>query len=140
MEKNDFERLKLSSGKKRNDFVANPIQQHLDKGDNVSQDCEICDVYGEGVVLNSATRKWFACFGFGNFDAKHEVRSVRLITEKIEQDLLGSKKKKLVVWVPHELSVKNTMDRYIQTSLITHQKLRKLGWKMLMHPPYRVLY
>ena len=25
MEKNDFERLKLSSGKKRNDFVANPI-------------------------------------------------------------------------------------------------------------------
>ena len=26
MEKNDFERLKSSSGKKRNDFVANPIQ------------------------------------------------------------------------------------------------------------------
>ena len=25
MEKNDFERLKSSSGKKRNDFVANPI-------------------------------------------------------------------------------------------------------------------
>ena len=25
MEKNDFERLKPSSGKKRNDFVANPI-------------------------------------------------------------------------------------------------------------------
>ena len=27
MEKNDFERLKSSSGKKRNDFVANPIVQ-----------------------------------------------------------------------------------------------------------------
>ena len=25
MEKNDFERLKSSNGKKRNDFVANPI-------------------------------------------------------------------------------------------------------------------
>ena len=25
MEKNDFEQLKASSGKKRNDFVANPI-------------------------------------------------------------------------------------------------------------------
>ena len=28
MEKNDFERLKSSSGKKRNDFVANPIVEH----------------------------------------------------------------------------------------------------------------
>ena len=27
MEKNDFEQLKLSSGKKRNDFVANPIYE-----------------------------------------------------------------------------------------------------------------
>ena len=27
MEKNDFERLKLSTGKKRNDFVANPISR-----------------------------------------------------------------------------------------------------------------
>ena len=28
MEKNDFERLKSFSGKKRNDFVANPIYQN----------------------------------------------------------------------------------------------------------------
>ena len=27
MEKNDFERLKSSSGKQRNDFVANPIYE-----------------------------------------------------------------------------------------------------------------
>ena len=27
MEKNDFKRLKSSSGKKRNDFVANPIKK-----------------------------------------------------------------------------------------------------------------
>ena len=29
MEKNDFKRLKSSSGKKRNDFVANPIEFSL---------------------------------------------------------------------------------------------------------------
>ena len=29
MEKNDFKRLKSSSGKKRNDFVANPIKYFL---------------------------------------------------------------------------------------------------------------
>ena len=29
MEKNDFERLKSSSGKKRNDFFANPIITHV---------------------------------------------------------------------------------------------------------------
>ncbi|KAG5308006.1 SETMR methyltransferase, partial [Acromyrmex insinuator] len=91
-------------------------------------------------------------------------------------------KKKLDVWVPHELSVKNMMDRINicdtllkrneielflkgmitgspierkrpelinrrsvvfhhdnarpHTSLITQQKLRELGWEVLMHPPY----
>ena len=30
MEKNDFEQLKSSSGKKRNDFVANPILHDTD--------------------------------------------------------------------------------------------------------------
>ena len=34
VEKNDFERLKSSSGKKRNDFVANPIDISRLEGSN----------------------------------------------------------------------------------------------------------
>ena len=36
-------------------------------------------------------------------------------------------KKKLDVWVLHELSVKNNMDRHTHTSLMARQKLRELG-------------
>ena len=41
-------------------------------------------------------------------------------------------KKKLDVWAPHELSVKNKIDRHTQTSLMTRQKLRELDWEVLM--------
>ncbi|KAG5316799.1 SETMR methyltransferase, partial [Acromyrmex insinuator] len=65
--------------------------------------------------------------------------------------------KKLDVWVPHELTQRNLIDRISikttelinrkdvvfhhdnvrpHTSLMTRQKLREFGWEVLMHPPY----
>ena len=90
-------------------------------------------------------RKWFAHFRSGNCGVEDELRSGRLITEKsneilekIEQDRHISShdifyelsihhqaisnhlkkagfKKKLNVWVPYQLSVKNKMNRHTHT-------------------------
>ena len=117
------------------------MQYHYDKDKNVAQICEkICAIYGEDTLSKSAARKWFARFRAGNCDVKDEPRSGRPITEKsdeimkIERDKHVSTveiarelgidyktvlnplhkvgyKKKLDVWVPHELSVRNMMDR-----------------------------
>ena len=102
---------------------------------------KICAIYGEDTLLKSAAQKWFALFRAGNFDVKDEPRSARPITEKsngimvkVERDKHVSTveiarkldvdhktvlnhlyktgyKKKLDVWIPHELSVRNMMDR-----------------------------
>ena len=45
------------------------LQYHFDKGDDASQACEKdFGVYGEGALLKSAARKWFARFHSRNFD------------------------------------------------------------------------
>ncbi|XP_011053166.1 PREDICTED: histone-lysine N-methyltransferase SETMAR-like [Acromyrmex echinatior] len=88
-------------------------------------------------LSKSAARKWFARFCTENFDVKDELRSGRPITEKsdeiiekvehdkhveiarelgIDKTVLNhlhktGYKKKLNVWVPRELSVKNMIDR-----------------------------
>ena len=102
---------------------------------------KICGVYDEGSVSKSAARKWFARCRSRNFDVKDEPRPGRAITENsdeildnIEQDQHISSyniayelnihhqtvlnhlqkagfKKKLDVWMPHELSVKNQMNQ-----------------------------
>ncbi|CAK9813192.1 Histone-lysine N-methyltransferase SETMAR [Anthophora plagiata] len=102
---------------------------------------KICAVYGEVFLSKSAARKWFARFRSGNFNVKDESRSGRPITEKADEILekvqqdkhissvdIGMEldidhktvlnhlhkagyKKKLDVWVPHELSAKNMIDR-----------------------------
>lgn len=102
---------------------------------------KICEVYGEGAVSDRTAREWFARFRSGNFDVKDAPRSGRPIVEnideimqKVEQDRHISSvciakelnihhqtvlnhlqkagyKKKLDVWVPHELTQKNLMDR-----------------------------
>jgi len=102
---------------------------------------KICTIYGEDTLSKSAARKWFARFRAGNFDVKDEPRSGRSITEKsdeiivkVERDKYMSTveiarklgidhktvlnhlhkaryKKKLDVWMAHELSVRNMMDR-----------------------------
>ena len=98
---------------------------------------KICGVSGKGAVSKSAARKWFVRFRSRNFDVKDELRSGRPITEKSDEILekivrdqhfsspdiayelsihhqtilnrlrKARFKKKLDVWVPHELNVKN---------------------------------
>ncbi|XP_020298171.1 histone-lysine N-methyltransferase SETMAR-like, partial [Pseudomyrmex gracilis] len=103
---------------------------------------KICDVYGHDAVSIRVAQSWFKRFQSGNFDVKDAPRSGRPITEKvdeimkiIEQDRhissheIGKQlnidhktvlnhlqnagyKKNLDVWVPHDLTVKNLMDRF----------------------------
>jgi len=98
-------------------------------------------------ILYQNQQQWFARFRTGNFDVKDEPRFGRPITEKsdeimvkVERDKYVSTveiarelgidhktilnhlhkagyKKKLNVWVPHELSVRNMMDRICDTLL-----------------------
>ncbi|XP_043502667.1 histone-lysine N-methyltransferase SETMAR-like isoform X1 [Polistes fuscatus] len=211
----------------------------------------ICDVYGHDAVSVRVAQSWFKRFQSGNVDVKDAPRSGRPITEKVDEILekveqdrhisshdIGKElnidhktvlnhlekagyKKKLDVWVPYNLTIKNLMDRIFicesllkrneiepflkrlitgdekwitlqqsessktmikseftsskvmlcvwwdwkdkvhqaieikrpelinsegivfhhdnarsYTSLETHQKLRGLGWEVLMHPPY----
>lgn len=102
---------------------------------------KICAVYGDTALSKSAARKWFARFRSGNFDVKDAPRSGRPafekvdeILEKVDQDRHISShdialelnihhqtvlnhlekagyKKKLDVWVPHDLTVKNLLNR-----------------------------
>ncbi|XP_035744177.1 histone-lysine N-methyltransferase SETMAR-like [Vespa mandarinia] len=102
---------------------------------------KICDVYGLDAVSVRVVQIWFKRFQSGKFDINDAPRSGRPITEKvdeimkkIEQDRHISShhvakelnidhktvlnhlkkagyKKKLDVWVPHDLTMKNLMNR-----------------------------
>jgi len=102
---------------------------------------KICKIYDADVVSERRTQKWFVRFRSGNFDVKDRPRSDWPVTEKVdeilqlvEQDRHMScqeianalrinhvtvwnhlKKagyaKKLDVWVPHELTQRNLIDR-----------------------------
>lgn len=102
---------------------------------------KICAIYDEGTLSKSTARYWFARFRSGNFEVKDEPRSGRphvenfeeifkkihedrhISTRDIAEELNMDQKtvlnhlkkagytKKLDVWVPHELSLKNLMDR-----------------------------
>lgn len=102
---------------------------------------KICGVYGQNALSNATACRWFARFRSGNFDVKDAPRSGRPhvenvdeIFQKIHEDRHISTRdiakelnidhktvlshlhkvgytKKLDVWVPHELSLKNLMDR-----------------------------
>ncbi|CAH2092000.1 unnamed protein product [Euphydryas editha] len=204
---------------------------------------KICEVYGENAVSERWTQEWFARFRSGNFDVKDAPRSGQPVTEKVDEILQlmeqdrhvscqeiaealninhmtvwnhlkrAGYEKKLDVWVPHELTQRNLIDRitisemlvkrnetepflkriitgeekwvkyenikrkrswstndfkawivgkqgYVEclkerpelanrkgilfhhdnarphTSLMTLNKLKELGWEVLMHPPY----
>lgn len=102
---------------------------------------KICAIYGDSALSDSTARKWFRRFREGNFDVKDALRTGRPITEKVDLILEKIKEdrhistrdiaaelnidhvtvwnhlhnagytKKLDVWVPHQLTEKNLMDR-----------------------------
>ena len=102
---------------------------------------QICEVYGADAVSERRTQEWFVRFRSGNFDVKDRPRSGRPVTEKVDEILQLVKQdrhvscqeianalrinhmtvwnhlkkagyaKKLDVWVPHELTQRNLIDR-----------------------------
>ncbi|XP_011069255.1 PREDICTED: histone-lysine N-methyltransferase SETMAR-like [Acromyrmex echinatior] len=102
---------------------------------------QICEVYGADVVSERRTQEWFVRFCSGNFDVKDRPRSGRPVIEKVDEILQLVKQdrhvscqeianalrinhmtvwshlkktgyaKKLDVWVPHELTQRNLIDR-----------------------------
>ncbi|XP_014602089.1 PREDICTED: histone-lysine N-methyltransferase SETMAR-like isoform X2 [Polistes canadensis] len=114
----------------------------------------ICDVYGHDAVSVRVAQSWFKRFQSGNVDVKDAPRSGRPITEKVDEILekveqdrhisshdIGKElnidhktvlnhlekagyKKKLDVWVPYNLTIKNLMDRiFICESLLKRNEI-----------------
>ncbi|KAG5305572.1 SETMR methyltransferase, partial [Acromyrmex insinuator] len=83
------------------------------KDKNAAQTCrQICEVCGADAVSEHRTQEWFVRFRSGNFDVKDRPRSGRPVTEKVDEILqLAGYAKKLDVWVPHELTQRNLIDR-----------------------------
>lgn len=109
---------------------------------------KICAVYGENAVSESVCRKWFQKFRCGDFDLQDAPRFGRPVTTDPDQikALIDSDRhltttqighnlnidhstvsrhlrklgmvKKLDVWVPHELSEKNLIDRMSACDLL----------------------
>ena len=115
---------------------------------------KICEVYGADAVSERRTQKWFVRFRSGNFDVKDRPRSGRPVTEKVDEILQLVKQdrhvsyqeianalrinhmtvwnhlkkagyaKKLDVWVPHELTQRNLIDRIsISETLLKHNEI-----------------
>ncbi|GFV23786.1 histone-lysine N-methyltransferase SETMAR [Trichonephila clavipes] len=116
------------------------LQFFFDKGENVSHAAVIVNgVYGDDTATASYVQFWFRRFRSGIFDVKDSsrigwpvVENVDKITEIIKVDRHASNrsiaqeidqktvlnhllkvgfKKKLDVWVPHQLTPKGRMDR-----------------------------
>lgn len=102
---------------------------------------KICAVYGPDALSKTGAKQWFARFRSGNFDVKDAPRSGRPVIEKVEEMLeiveqnrhvstveiakslninrqtvanhlkKAEFKKKLDIWVPHDLTHKNLLNR-----------------------------
>ncbi|XP_014484313.1 PREDICTED: histone-lysine N-methyltransferase SETMAR-like, partial [Dinoponera quadriceps] len=102
---------------------------------------KFCAVYGPNTVSNATAKLWFQRFRSGYMDVEDEARSGRPIVENVDKIMeivesdrhvstysiaqglkisqktvwnhlhKASFKKKLDVWVPHELMQKNLLDR-----------------------------
>ncbi|KAL9922417.1 histone-lysine N-methyltransferase SETMAR-like [Glossina fuscipes fuscipes] len=115
---------------------------------------KICDVYGRDSLSNATACRWFGRFRSGNLDVKDAPRSGRPITGKVDEILQKIEEdrhinshdvarelnidhktvlnhlhkagytKKLDVWLPHELSMKNLIDRIsISESLLKRNEI-----------------
>ncbi|GFV34760.1 histone-lysine N-methyltransferase SETMAR [Trichonephila clavipes] len=147
------------------------LQFFFDTGENVNQAAEIVnDVYGADTVNANHLQFWFRRFHSGIFDAKNAPRTGRpvvvnvdKITEIIEIDRHVSRsivqelkidhktvvnhlrkvglKKKLDVWVQHQLTPKNMMDRIsICEALAKHNEINPFLKQMVTGDEKRVTY
>jgi len=124
------------------------------KGKNATQK-NICAVYGEDAVSERMCQKWFAKFRSGEMNIEDALRSGRPVTTDVDQitALIDSDRqitvreiaarlkigkstvsehlsklqmiKKLDVWVSHDLTEKNHIDRISISDLLT-QRIRSI--------------
>ncbi|GFX04103.1 histone-lysine N-methyltransferase SETMAR [Trichonephila clavipes] len=124
--------LKVEVNKEKNRLF---LQFFFGEGENASQVAEIAHgVYGANTVIANYVQFWFHRFRSGIFDVKDAPRTGRTVVENVDKITgiievdrpLSSRidhktvlshlrkvgfKKKLHVWVPHQLTQKNMMDR-----------------------------
>lgn len=123
---------------------------------------KLCGVYGDVCLSERQCQNWFARFRSGNFDVNDEPRPGRPIVEKVDEILLkievdrhissrdiamelnidhktvlkhlhkNGYQKKLDIWVPHELTLKNLMDRVsICESLVKRNEIEPFLKRMV---------
>ncbi|XP_061722930.1 histone-lysine N-methyltransferase SETMAR-like [Cydia pomonella] len=123
---------------------------------------KLCSVYGDDCLRERQCQNWFARFRSGIFDLKDEPRPGRPTVEKVDQILneievdryISSRdiavklnvdhktvlnhlhklgyQKKLDTWVPHELTLKNLMDRVsICESLLKRNEIKPFLKQMI---------
>ncbi|TLM46186.1 hypothetical protein FEC26_18845, partial [Acinetobacter baumannii] len=78
------------------------LKFYYKKGKNATQAAKKnCDVYGPSAVSVRVAQIWFKRFQSGNFDVKDARRSGLAYTKKLD------------IWVPHELTERNLMNRVL---------------------------
>ena len=123
---------------------------------------KLCGVYCDECLSERHCQNWFARFRSGNFDVKDEPRPGRSIVEKVDEILKNIEvdrhilsrysvtelnidhetvlnhlhktgyQKKLDSWVPHELTVKNLMNRvFICESLLKRNEIKPFLERMI---------
>ncbi|XP_037929961.1 histone-lysine N-methyltransferase SETMAR-like [Teleopsis dalmanni] len=132
---------------------------------------KICAVYGDDALSQSTARKWFARFRSGNLDVKNAPRSGRPITDKVDEIMekvqidrhisshdiarelkinhntvlnhlhKAGYKKKIDVWVPHELSEKSLINRIsICESLLKRNEIEPFLNRMIVSDEKWITY
>lgn len=140
--------------------IRHVLHFHYLKGQNASQATKnICDVYGPNALSIRVAQQWFERFRSGVVEVKDAPRSGRPITEKVDEIMekieqnrhistrdiakelnttvlnhlhKAGYSKKLDVWVPHELTKKNLIDRIsISESLLKRNEMEPFLKRMV---------
>ncbi|KAL6420427.1 hypothetical protein ACFW04_014434 [Cataglyphis niger] len=139
------------------------LQFFFDKGENASQAAKIVNgVYGSDTVTANYVQFWFRRFRSGIFDVKDAPRTGRPVVKNVDKigeiiyyellpygqtlnsDLYCQQLDRLKIAIDQkrpELANRRGVvfhqdNARPHTSTVTRQKLRELGWEVLMHPPY----
>ncbi|XP_043493637.1 histone-lysine N-methyltransferase SETMAR-like [Polistes fuscatus] len=102
---------------------------------------KICAVYGEDAVAERTVQKWFARFKAGNFDLEdQELPAGMLCPSKStihDHTVKLGYVSRLDIWVPHDLTEKNLLDRISICDLLykRNEKKKKRSWRKCDEPP-----
>ena len=100
---------------------------------------KIYAVYGLNAISTRVAQMRFKRFKSGNFSVEDEVRSGRPFTYKISAIFEKAIEKNRPDPVTRKGVVFHHDNARPHSPIATQQKLRELGWDVLMHPPYSPL-